>query len=535
MNVNFSKRAIAIFLAALMIIGIFAAFPTIFANAVETNYALTAKYMYDSIAPKGYAQYADDTWSGAKSGDFPTEGAYGTGDLNNGVTATGTYTDTAWVAWLFTSTGTDTAPNYVTILFDLQSIKADVAKVKFSLLTYSTTATVAPSTVTVNYSTDSDLTFTGTKTGTGVSSGSGNTKKCTYTVDLGSVAARYIQIHIPKSSERVFIDEIFILSGVNETPDISDSNSSSEKTQTSKFDVIVDAPTTAEQGSTMSVYCYIRNITATNGLVGVDFSLSFSKAILKPKYTSDSDIAANYLYKAPTGRFEDAGTYYNESAGKIYVRFCDKDGTTAYGIKTNDALVFKIDFEVLQTAAAGITATINVTDCLGTDPGNASWEGFGEVTGTGSSDSFTVKAGTPNDGKLILKSTATNCSISSSKVYGVAEKQSVSQVKQLFEGMVEIELIGSSSYVGTGCIVKAVKSNGSFGETAVIIVKGDVDGTGVVDATDIIAVKRYMLSTYDFSENARLAANTDNSNNVVDSADYIQIKRHLMNTYNLYK
>ncbi|MBO4452672.1 MAG: dockerin type I repeat-containing protein [Clostridia bacterium] len=64
------------------------------------------------------------------------------------------------------------------------------------------------------------------------------------------------------------------------------------------------------------------------------------------------------------------------------------------------------------------------------------------------------------------------------------------------------------------------------------VMMGDVDGSGIVDVTDYLMVKRHVLGTYELSDVQFLAADVDFSG-TIDSRDYLMIKRNVLGTYDL--
>ena len=66
-----------------------------------------------------------------------------------------------------------------------------------------------------------------------------------------------------------------------------------------------------------------------------------------------------------------------------------------------------------------------------------------------------------------------------------------------------------------------------------IIVEGDVNSNGKIDATDYAMVKRHYLQTYKL-ETLQFKAGDINRNGKIDAADYAMLKRHFLKTYNIY-
>ncbi|MBQ7647054.1 MAG: MBL fold metallo-hydrolase, partial [Clostridia bacterium] len=77
------------------------------------------------------------------------------------------------------------------------------------------------------------------------------------------------------------------------------------------------------------------------------------------------------------------------------------------------------------------------------------------------------------------------------------------------------------STVTTGDTVKTAN------DSAIIIVNGDVNGTGTIDTTDYIQIKRHVLGTHRLEGAFALAADID-GNGKVDTSDFILLKRHLL-------
>lgn len=187
---------------------------------IKENVALDATYKY-LLKTAGSASFNDDYWTGAKSvSDLPALDTYGTGDLNNGISATGTFIDPAWVGYNYVASTGD----YVDIVFDLGKSVKGINSVNFKLLEYTSTSTTTncsvPDKFTVFYS-DNEGSFStvasavGTKTDTLVVNPTLNRKQIyyTYTATPNSVTARYIMVRIPKDKKELHIDEIQIWTG----------------------------------------------------------------------------------------------------------------------------------------------------------------------------------------------------------------------------------------------------------------------------------------------------------------------------------
>ncbi len=121
------------------------------------------------------------------------------------------------------------------------------------------------------------------------------------------------------------------------------------------------------------------------------------------------------------------------------------------------------------------------------------------------------------------------------KIYGVPADTSVKNLKNAYYNAIisvfdtEGKKVSDSVIIGTGYIVKI----NSIQYTAVV--KGDIDGDGLIKPYDYILVKRAYLGTGVTLTNLQLeAADVDVANGKKLSAmNYIKIKRAYMGTYNI--
>lgn len=95
------------------------------------------------------------------------------------------------------------------------------------------------------------------------------------------------------------------------------------------------------------------------------------------------------------------------------------------------------------------------------------------------------------------------------------------------------EVTDLTKYVGHGF---SIEYNG---KKTTVIVMGDVNSNGTVDAIDYALVKRHVLGTFTLSELQLLAANvttTDDASgrNGIGALDYALVKRHVLGTFNIF-
>lgn len=192
------------------------------ASETMVNHALSATYKY--VTRTVSTDINDDVWAGSLNDNgAPSVGVYAEGDLNDGIYATGSFLDPAWVSYNFSSA----LSSYVDIVFDLGAAYENLQQVSFKLLDYTASTTSSacsvPESFQVFYA-DSEDAFKESRSVTGgiskkVEINTDPSNKETYvyySVDLNSVKARYIMLRIDKDKNRLILDEVEIWSGDKE-------------------------------------------------------------------------------------------------------------------------------------------------------------------------------------------------------------------------------------------------------------------------------------------------------------------------------
>ncbi len=139
--------------------------------------------------------------------------------------------------------------------------------------------------------------------------------------------------------------------------------------------------------------------------------------------------------------------------------------------------------------------------------------------------------------ELILKDSS-SYSKDGTELSGVAAGQTVSGLLSNFDNEsavvynAEGKELSASEKVGTGCVI-ALYADGVKVDALTVIIKGDVNGDGIVDGTDYLRIKSVFLGTLSL-ENAYLTAADVDSTDKVDGTDYLRVKGHFLGTYNLY-
>lgn len=117
----------------------------------------------------------------------------------------------------------------------------------------------------------------------------------------------------------------------------------------------------------------------------------------------------------------------------------------------------------------------------------------------------------------------------------VADYHTVAEVKAQFKHPVGIldrsgNELADKAMVTTGSTVYLQADNT---QKAVIVMKGDVNGDGLVNKADCTVLKNYFLRKEELTGVYLLAADCDGDGKVT-STDYIRIRAHALNTYNLF-
>ena len=130
-------------------------------------------------------------------------------------------------------------------------------------------------------------------------------------------------------------------------------------------------------------------------------------------------------------------------------------------------------------------------------------------------------------------------SLSEGLVQGVSDKTTVTALLSRFENEVlEVvdcggNVITDTAVVGTGTRIN-LYSNGELMDTVTVVVRGDLDGNGVVDTTDYMRLKAFLRGSFQIGDAENKAADVD-GNDKINTTDYMRIKSYFLGTYELYE
>lgn len=152
----------------------------------------------------------------------------------------------------------------------------------------------------------------------------------------------------------------------------------------------------------------------------------------------------------------------------------------------------------------------------------------GLVWASGGSDS--VKVGSNSSETVSESNILSKLAVTKTQdcIVGLQVNTTVSQIKNKLSGMtVTVSNANDNSIIKTGQKITII--NGDETYTYTIVVKGDVDGDGILGATDYVKIKNYIMekSGSDLNIAQSLAADADN-NGAIGATDYVIIKNSIM-------
>ena len=111
-------------------------------------------------------------------------------------------------------------------------------------------------------------------------------------------------------------------------------------------------------------------------------------------------------------------------------------------------------------------------------------------------------------------------------IYGIKEETTVNDIKKMFsDSYIQIvsnngELLQESEYVCTGCRINLIYDD-NISDSVLIVIKGDVDGTGTIDVLDMETIQKSILGIGDslsgvYKEAALLSGDSTDEVTVLD-------------------
>ncbi len=115
---------------------------------------------------------------------------------------------------------------------------------------------------------------------------------------------------------------------------------------------------------------------------------------------------------------------------------------------------------------------------------------------------------------------------------GLRENQTVNDVTEMFDGSVTVKdrdgnELSETEKIGTGCTIQVGSS------IFTVIIRGDINGDGVINSKDYMLVKRAFLETYEMTD-FELKAGAMSGSSLPTASDYLKIKRHFLGTHDIF-
>ena len=85
------------------------------------------------------------------------------------------------------------------------------------------------------------------------------------------------------------------------------------------------------------------------------------------------------------------------------------------------------------------------------------------------------------------------------------------------------EVLSNDAKLGTGCVID---------DTYTVVVLGDVNGDGTVDARDSLRILKYSVGTYELKNEFSISADL-NKDGVIDARDSLRVLKHSVETYEI--
>ncbi len=200
---------------------------------------------------------------------------------------------------------------------------------------------------------------------------------------------------------------------------------------------------------------------------------------------------------------------------------------------TNKCEVVVVEDTLGLTCSAG-----NITVPKPAEGGKATlYYRYKHTTGSGQSYYTVTEIRTiviPTSHTFTLKS-GSELSLSGSTLSKMTDQYLVANLKNQFQYPVEVlstdgTLLADSARVGNGCVVR-LKADPQ--QKATVLLMGDVNGDGIVNANDYVWIKNYVMYDLDLASYQKKAADCDQSG-VIDLTDYMIIRYHTLRLANLF-
>lgn len=289
--------------------------------------------------------------------------------------------------------------------------------------------------------------------------------------------------------------------------------------ESEKISVSLYGDNSVPSNASYRLYIDVTNLGDPSGLIAAEFALEYDKTVFSPIITDNrADEMDAFMIDMPADGWEQMCSLDKEK-GVYVLRFAALNAGTVENEKLASGGSLKICVPFSVCGAEGDIGAFSVS--AGSVIGVNGMTGV--IGGGGSNKSVSVEK--PAEGVL---PSVQGFTLKDGYISGAVEKTDVSDFNALFGSfyLVSDGKRVESGYVKTGDVL----TDGVFSVT--VIVRGDANKNGIIDATDYALAKRACLNTYDPPEESMLAMAITNGE-AVTGADYGLIKRHVLKTYDI--
>lgn len=191
---------------------------------------------------------------------------------------------------------------------------------------------------------------------------------------------------------------------------------------------------------------------------------------------------------------------------------------TNYTVTSSDSNVVAVEGNVARAKATG-----EATLTFKTEDGGYTVQA--KVTVVSNKESIIV-----NEPLKLEDNVITKIDLSNNKVLDI--KEDIETEYEMIFKDIDGNTLSDDEKVGTDTKIE-FKENNQVVEEYTIIVYGDVDGSGVINARDLLMLQRYILGKASLNDNQIKAAIIDKVSQTPKAADLLKIQRHILGKYTI--
>lgn len=288
--------------------------------------------------------------------------------------------------------------------------------------------------------------------------------------------------------------------------------------ESDKLALTLSGSETAYERGIYNLTAEVTNLGDSTGIIAFECDLHYDTDIFEPVITANEDGEMDaFMTDMPADGWEQMCSLDSDE-GCYTLRFAALGaGTVANEIlKSGESFLVTIPFKVIGAEGDVGAFAIKRDTVLGVNGVT------GIVTGSGSTFSTSV-ADSP------VASFPEKYTVADGLIYWVAEK---TEIADFVAELGSVTVADKDGNAVTDDVVKTGQLLVAGDATYVIVVKGDANGNGKIDAPDYLMAKRAVLGTYTPSS-AELRAMAISGGEGAVPDDYFMLKRHVLGTFDI--